>query len=280
MTNLAIKVNELPSVGQILKEERLSQDLTLEEVAKILCINKRQLIHFEEDKENLVCDVYTLGFLKSYVQYLGLDEKDLSQKFRNQAIQLPSSYLPFPAPLPGKGIPSRRILSFSFLALLIVIGGWKWFEYSDSEMSLLKGTTEEVKTLPVPHAKAKELLSSQNTPTIPESRLTASSEAFVNSTSPLQTPIPSQAVLLKATEDVWIEIKDKEGKVIFTRLFRPGESYEFKDPQHLVLKTGNAGGVSLVSGGKLIASLGKTGEVKNGIFLDPEKWVEQIPQIH
>ncbi len=289
MTNTALQIkfpeNELPSVGQILKEGRLSKGLTLEEVAKILCINKRRLAHLEEDQENLVCDVYTLGFLKSYIQYLGLDGKDLSQKFRSQAIHPSPSHLPFPAPLPGKGMPSRRILGFSFLALLVVIGGWKWFEYSDSGIYLLKSTTEEIKTLPVPNAKAKESLSSQNTSPLPESLLKVSLpaervESLVNSASVLQTPIPSQSVLLKATKEVWIEVKDKEGKIIFTRLFRPGESYEFKDPQHLVLKTGNAGGVSLISGEKSIASLGKTGEVKNGIFLDPEKWVEQSPETH
>jgi len=360
MTNLALKVelqeNERPSVGYLLKEARLSQGLSLEEIAKTLCISKRHLVHLEEDQENLVCDVYTLGFLKSYVQYLGLNEKDLCKMFKNQAIHLPLSHPPFPAPLPGKGIPSLRILGFSSFILIAVIVGWECAKYYDSQTYLPKDV-KMAETLSKANPIAKESVAFQNqlprsenllqtilpaevtdppdnltsdpqTPISPESVPSKPIDSLRNTTpdpqtpispesvpskpidspgnttpdpqtpispeSPLSKPIDSpgsttvdpqplvspQSVLLKATEETWVEVTTLEGTIILTRTFKSGETFELKHPQSLVLKTGNAGGVSLVSGEKSIPSLGKSGEIKRGIFLDPEKWVEQSPEIH
>ncbi|OJW52655.1 MAG: hypothetical protein BGO67_09310 [Alphaproteobacteria bacterium 41-28] len=360
MTNLALKVesqeNDCPSVGDLLKEARLSQGLSLEEIAKTLCISKRHLVHLEEDQENLVCDVYTLGFLKSYVQYLGLNEKDFCKMFKSQAIHLPPSHLPFPAPLPGKGIPSLRILGFSFLLLLGVIVGWEWVKYSNSQIHPLKDmkvveTLPKIKPIPEesvalqnqsaisenllqaiipaevtappenltsdpetlissesvtskPMDPPENLISDQQAPISPKSILSKPTESSGNTTSNPQTlispeslpskptdsprnttsdpqiPVSPQSVFLKATEETWVEVTTLEGTVILTRILRPGETFELKHPQSLVLKTGNAGGVSLVSGEKSIPSLGKSGEIKKGIFLDPEKWVEQSPETH
>ena len=195
-------------------------------------------------------------------------------------------------------MPSYRILGFSFFVLLAVIVGWEWVKYSHSQ-KYSPNDVGVVEILPEPNVIPEESVALQNTSPLSESPLPVGSTAsLVNPASELPTlpaevresvviPAPnlptsisSQSVLLKATEDVWIEVKDNEGNIIISRLFRPTESYEFKNPQHLVLKTGNAGGISLISGDKSISSLGKTGEVKSGIILDPEKWVEQNPETH
>jgi len=288
MTNLALKLelqeNERPSVGYLLKEARLSQGLSLEEIAKTLCISKRHLIHLEEDQENLICDVYTLGFLKSYVQYLGLDEKNLSKMFKQQAINPPPSDLPFPVRFPGKGNPSRRILSFSFLILLAVVVGWEWAKYTNSQTNPPQDK-KIAEVLPESKTKPVESVASQNPSPLSESLppdtvpkgVTKSIENLATEPPAIISP---QSVLLKATEEAWIEVTTQEGNIILTRTLRPGETFELKHPKNLVLKTGNAGGVSLVSGGKSIPSLGKSGEVKREVSLDPEKWVEQSPETH
>ncbi len=280
MANTALQDHTLPSVGQILKDARQSQGLSLEEIAVTLCISKRYLAYLEDDKENLVGDVYTIGFLRSYAQYLGLDHKDLSKMFKNQAIHPPPSQLPFPAPLPGKGIPSFRVLGFCFFILLAVIGGWKWNKYSNLQPALPQNI-ESVEISP----EANRAPQQENTLPLSETLLKASTPPKENLSPDTliaapQTPILPPSVFLKATEEAWIEVTDQKGDVILSHLFKPKESYEFKNPQHLILKTGNAGGLSLFSGEKSITSLGKSGEVKSGVSLDPEKWVEQTPETH
>jgi len=290
MSSEALQENMGPSVGQLLKAARLARDLNLEAIAKSLRISKRYLAHLEEDDETLVCDVYSLGFLRSYAQYLELDVNSLIQKFKTQTSPPQPPHLTFPAPLPERGMPSFRILAFSFLAFLaVIILGWKWFGYYEPSFS----PREEVAFLE-PEVQVEEVLPSQELPSQEPAPITEQNPLSPLSTSvaeeesrPIESPttalqplIPSSEVLLKTTEEAWIEVKDHEGHVILSRLFEPGESYKFKNPIGLVLTTGNAKGTSLISGGKKRSFFERSGAVKTNIPLDPEKWVEQNPQTH
>jgi cytoskeleton protein RodZ len=265
-----------PSVGQALKSARVERGLSLESIADKLRISKSSLTHLEENHDNLVCDVYTIGFLRSYAQFLGLDPDNLIQKFKNQATLPKASQLAFPAPLPGRGMPSFRILGLTLLALLVIIAGWEWFGYQETapllqeEPILIEAQLEE-------EPKNTPASSTEPAPLVQQNVSEISS--LIDTEEPLKSLPPEEKVLLKVATTSWIEVKNENGEIILNRLFHPGETYEFKSPQDLVLKTGNAGGFSLISGEKILDSLGKTGEVKSEISLDPKKWLEQNPEI-
>lgn len=122
-------------VGEILKAARLAQGLTLEQISQNLCISRGQLSYIEDNTEYTTCDVYTLGFVKLYAQYLGLDAHNLVQRFKAQTVS-PSKSTPlvFPAPLPGRGLPSRAVLILSCLALVAIAIGWRWVNPSPLEL--------------------------------------------------------------------------------------------------------------------------------------------------
>ena len=118
-------------VGETLKGARLAQGLTLEQIAKTLCISRGQLSYIEDNENYTLCDVYILGFVKLYAQYLGLDAQDLVQKFKDQTVSSSKPHpLIFPAPLPGRGLPSRTILIVSCLAIALLALGWQWINSS------------------------------------------------------------------------------------------------------------------------------------------------------
>ena len=283
MSEEALQQNTTFSVGQLLKTARLARDLTLEAVAKSLRISKRHLTLIEEDNETLVCDVYTIGFLRSYAQYLELDQDNLIQKFKNQTAAPQPSPITFPAPLPERGMPSFRILGLSLLALGgVIIMGWKWFGYYDSAPS-----SPEEPAFIEPQVKVEEPISFEETTSLPLQEKLRPVSAPEESPSAIEKPsaalLPSArpvGVLLKATEEAWIEVKDKNGNIILSRLFGPGDSYEFNNPQNLILKTGNAKGTQLISGKKIQVFTKSSESVKSNIPLDPEKWVEQTPETH
>jgi cytoskeleton protein RodZ len=263
-----------PSVGQLLKAARIARGLTLEAVSKNLCISQRQLISFEEDAVDLVWDVYTLGFLKSYAEYLGLDKDAISQKFKSQTVSSKPSAFTFSAPLPGRGIPSFRILAFSLLALLMIIIGWEWIEYYRVAPYVPKEMVF-VEVLPEASVKSEEPLLSHQEIVIPLQQTPFPASPILEAEEPLEEPDSSQTVFLKTTEEAWIEVIDEKGNIIISRLFRPGDSYEFKTPQNLILRTGNVGGTHLSSGQRILTLVGKSGEVKGDIPLNPEKWLEK-----
>lgn len=89
-TKREIKLNTL---GGLLKEARLSQELDLEEVAKEISIEFKYLEFLEaDDFYKLPSPTYARGFLKRYAEFLKLDfEKILSQwdeKYNHQNREL------------------------------------------------------------------------------------------------------------------------------------------------------------------------------------------------
>lgn len=77
------------------------------------------------------------------------------------------------------------------------------------------------------------------------------------------------AVVLKAKEASWIQITDKEQKVIFRKVLRPGDEYAVPDGKGLTLVTANAGGLDVFVQGEQVQSIGESGEIVRGISLDP-----------
>jgi cytoskeleton protein RodZ len=283
-----MKNNDLPteqdfSIKQLLKETREAQKLSIDDVAKKLRINKNYLRALENNEEELTCDVYTLGFLKSYATYLGLDSKTLCKELKEKAVPPHISPLSFPAPSPGKGMPSRKILVLSFSMLIATIGGWWWVENSNFPPPYIPPPQKENNLAEVSQKPSPELIKAEaqvplESPT-PQQTI---AELLDTSTNSSETVLPSspEKVILKVSEQAWIEVKDKDGNVIVSRLFDPTESYEFKEPENLLLKTGNAKGTQLIYGHKTLSFDTKSGAVKSNIPLDPEKWVEQIAETH
>ena len=75
-------------------------------------------------------------------------------------------------------------------------------------------------------------------------------------------------MIVKATADCWVEVLD-DGHQIWTRTMKPGDVY-LPPKDGLVMRTGNAGGLSVSVDGKAIPPIGASGEVKK-IALDPTK---------
>lgn len=259
MIDTILQENTPFSVGQILKTSRLERGLSLQQISKSLCITQQKLSHLEEDTEHLVCDVYTLGFVRLYAQYLELNATEIVEMFKAQAIHPPTlSELVVPAPLPGRGIPSFRILIISLFVLIAIVIGWKWLPtYFSPEIIFDKdeSTVENPPPSPIPQA------------TVPDS------PAKEENRSLILEPTHRQ-VSLHTTEATWIEVRDKKGNILISRMFQPGESFKFKNSEDLILKTGNLNGTYLSTGDKVFPISGKFEEIGQDIPLDPERWLE------
>lgn len=79
-------------------------------------------------------------------------------------------------------------------------------------------------------------------------------------------------VIVSAAGDSWIQVRDSDDKVIFTKLLKAGESYGVPaGKQGLTLLAGNAGAVRISVDGRMLAPLGPEGAVRRDIPLDPKK---------
>jgi len=108
--------------------------------------------------------------------------------------------------------------------------------------------------------------------------------------APLAPPVPDQLAALKpgearvygennvdsrvtltARQDSWLQVRDRDGSVVWTRTLRAGESYRVPNQLGLTLVTGNAGALDVSVDGKAAPSLGGNGIVRRNIPLDPDK---------
>lgn len=86
-----VEENEVPqTLGFIFKTQRLSQKKSLESIAEQLKIRKIFLQAIEEEQfDELPGGVYTVGFIRTYAQYLGLDHDTIIERLKNESFFLP-----------------------------------------------------------------------------------------------------------------------------------------------------------------------------------------------
>ena len=81
---------------------------------------------------------------------------------------------------------------------------------------------------------------------------------------------PQSRILLSATADAWMEVRDKSGQVLLNRVLHSGESWPVPAQPSLLLTLGNAGGTDILVDGVAVPSLGASGAVRHDIPLDPD----------
>jgi cytoskeleton protein RodZ len=75
-------------------------------------------------------------------------------------------------------------------------------------------------------------------------------------------------MVIQATADAWIEIKNAAGRVVYQTVLHSGDSYTVPDQPQLTLTTGNAAGTEVVLAGNTIGPL--KGHVLHNIPLDAD----------
>ncbi len=87
-------------------------------------------------------------------------------------------------------------------------------------------------------------------------------------TPPIKAPEGTR-ILVEALQPSWVEIADAEGNILFTNILRLGQALPIPNKPGVTLTTGNAAGVQIILDGKKLGALGKTGEVKRAVALEP-----------
>ena len=85
-------------------------------------------------------------------------------------------------------------------------------------------------------------------------------------------PAPSDQsrILLRANADAWVQVRDRAGPVLLSRILHAGETWAVPARPNLLLTTGNAGGTDLVVDGVTSPPLGGNGLVRRDLALDPD----------
>ncbi len=88
--------------------------------------------------------------------------------------------------------------------------------------------------------------------------------------APAAGPVQDSRVVLKFKADSFVQVREKQGPVLLSRVMRAGEVWPVPRGPSLLLTTGNAGGTDLVVDGVAAAPLGPSGAVRRDVPLEPD----------
>jgi len=290
-------LSEAPNAGADLRSARERLGLELPEAAEVLRIRVAHLRALEEGRLSaLPSPTYALGFLRSYATGLGLDPEEMIRRFRAEAVAVgEKTELDFPAPVPERGLPTGAVMLLGALLFGGVYAGWYHLS-GDGRLPaetvapiperLVPLAEQAVPRMAEPGPAPAPLVAaatpepppvSNGEPVTPVPVISPSSAAAapVNPLpvrpEPKVEPSPDlPRVMLRATADAWIQVRERGGAVLLNKILKAGETWPVPPRSGLIFTTGNAGGTEVVLDGTPLPALGSAGAVRRDLPLDPD----------
>lgn len=220
-----------PHIGAALQSARVQKDLSLTDVSASLHIQTAYLDAIERlDKQALPSLGYVLGFVRTYALHLGLDARDAVARYKTD-IECPSNMgmrdRPHYVPKRAIQIPKGSFAAGMILSCMIVVVSWYGWK-SDANSA----------------------------PTITEPTQQTRNWGF-DELQPTQGD--ADLIALKAVGPSWVQVTDKDGTVLISRVMVPGEIFETKRQNLPILSIRDAGAIELYIGGKRMGPMGQKG---------------------
>ncbi|HQP72743.1 MAG TPA: DUF4115 domain-containing protein [Acidobacteriota bacterium] len=280
----------MATVGEILKQKRQEQNLTLHDVSEVTKISTNFLDAIENNAfKKLPRGVFPKMFIRAYARHLGLDDDRLIQLYYEQSAEIETQETPAPEGPRMAPIRQRRGHWTRLLVAVVVMGallGTIYLVYQSSESGppLDDATPPEpqrpvVEPAPAPAATDHPATSAADVPA--PNGAPSPADSSVQPTSgetprpPATTePDPQSLVLaLRASAVCWVRVVSEGVPQDF--ILQPGETFQYSYVKPIVLQVGNAGGVTLFLNGQAARPLGTTGQVME-LNLSPSNWRDHL----
>jgi len=245
------------SVGKLLKEARVSQGLSVADVAGRIKFAPRQVEALEtNDFEHLPELAFVRGFVRSYARLLHLDEiallNALPQTSKAAAPIKQSSEVPFPTPQSARRINIIWLSAALGMAIFLAIGVLFFHEKPTPKKIADSAKADDVvQPAQISPTSAVESVSSVAAVSVEDSQPISKSTPE----SSLPNVAPKEKVLQRGTDKApihfvfrtqsWVQLKDKFGKTLLKQVNEPGTEQWIDGQAPFSIVIGNASGVRL-----------------------------------
>lgn len=248
--------------GEILKKRRDELGVDLHEVSDTLKISSEYLSSIENDDfDRLPVAVYTIGYIRCYAKYLGVEAEPIIIDFVSHlASPKPSTIIPISS-------SKRKLPLYLYVILALLIGLPTVAAYNYMMKNRTVGVTTE-KVTPSGTGEKPLPADSRQTEAVPVSTLKdriapADRQAVTGGEVPADKK--EHQLEITANDTAWIQMRFENGKVEEMTL-RSGSSKDWRFADPVTVRIGNAGGVTLKFDGKDLGVLGDPGQVLDLTF--------------
>src|SRR5262245_60273723 len=292
----------MTSVGDTLRRERLKRNLGLEQISRELKISGKMLDAIESDHyDRLPGGVFAKAFVRQYAALLGLDGEELAGQVQRviepmaPAMYAGPKHIAPPLDVPpvenwthsSSGRHGFRLSgSLPAAALVVVVmlicsAVYAWMQRPRSTAIAQAPRPPSVKIeqaqppASTPSQPANQTASqppagvAQAPPAAPGAQPAVTDPAAQASAAgtPGVPPIPAGPIHIEivATEPVWM-LARVDGKVAFTGTLDANGTRVLDGEKDVVLRLGNAGGVTVSLNGKPVGEIGPKGQVRTVQF--------------
>ncbi|MGE5318770.1 MAG: helix-turn-helix domain-containing protein [Hyphomicrobiaceae bacterium] len=246
------------SVGQILRDAREAQGVTLEDAAVRLRLMHRQVEAMERDDfESLGQPVFARGFVRNYARLLGLVPEPLLARMVGTPAEA-AAVSPVEPPLPGSWLTSPWLILLLIGLLVMVavpVALYLWLN-SDAGDSPNNQPLPVVQSRPAPAAApapvaapAEAAASAVQAAPTPSMAPAADAEQPEAATS--AAPVGS-VLHLEFGDQSWTEIKDASGRMLLRQLNPADSSVDVHGQPPFDVVIGNASQVRMTYNGRPI----------------------------
>lgn len=291
---------QIASVGDMLKTAREARGITIESVAREICVRSSYLRDIEDGHlDRLPEAAFSVGFVRAYARMLALDSDSAVAAFKEELgvaqapkidLQSIEAAIPRRRGMPGwlspvAGLVGVSVCWFMLGGNLASLGITTPVTAPLSDVAVEKAQLAAVKAM-LPRGELAET----GAPATAPAAATATAEATAlplpaEDTSEFREPrslfMPAahassggkpamgreNDIRLEATEDAWVRLANTDGSELWSGILRQGQTYR---PQHegdLLLTTSNAGGLLVSVGLGEARLLGNRGEVLSDVRL-------------
>ncbi len=262
--------SDASSAGASLAAAREEMNLSVADVARHLKLTPAQVEALEEGAyERLPGRVFVRGFLRNYAKLLGVDPQPLLRRIEHEMPQprVVAEAPAAPEAVMPTGEPSKWPLYAGIIA--IVIAALAAYEFGFNSPPASEAPTEAA--APGTSAKpAADTLTAQTNTNVPVAKPDAPAAASAPAAAQTPAGVAAAGTLLDPSlsgaqparetragerelhfrfeQESWVEIRDRNDKVIFSKLNRAGAEERIAGTPPFKLVVGNARGVKLTFG--------------------------------
>ena len=253
------------SAGAVLAAAREELNLSVAEVARHLKLSPAQVEALEEGAyDRLPGRVFVRGFLRNYAKLLGIDPQPLLHRIEHEMPQ--PTMVEEPPPPPEEVMPTGERSRWRVYAgvTAVIIAALAAYEFGfnnpppTDEPGEASPGAENVGAPPASPAQPPDATAA----TAPPPDAAATAGVTTAAASPTAEPstgtaaAPAEAARASGShelhfrfdEESWVEVRDANDKVIFTKLNRAGSEERITGKPPLKVVVGNARGVRLTYG--------------------------------